>query len=210
MIALRRSLLRGATLVAAACMCLPAPARAQERDTTSILEEQELLRRQLQRLKRTMEALLPRLEQEGRPRALELLRDGLTLLETRGDGTGQLTIEELMERARLDVQTGQVASSLERQEQITHPRSLVGHSLHDMRHAQFPGTQLHALRLPTGQDGGADAGLLTHSDAQTIAGIESLHLLAAVRQVDRAIRHHAVHVEDGNPDPPRLRLQRIA
>jgi len=107
-----------AALLGALCLCaLPAPA-AQERDTTSILEEQELLRRQLQRLKRTMEALVPRLEKEGRPRALELLKDGLKMLDQRSDGSGQLTLEELMDRAREDVQAGQVATSIQRQEQI--------------------------------------------------------------------------------------------
>ncbi len=107
-------------LGAAAALSLSAPAALarQERDTTSILEEQELLRRQLQRLKRTMEALIPRLEAEGRPRALELLRDGLKMLDERSSEAGQLTLEELMDRAKQDVQAGQVATSIQRQEQI--------------------------------------------------------------------------------------------
>jgi hypothetical protein len=98
-------------------LLLPAPLLAQQRDTTSILEEQEMLRRKLQLLKRTMEALIPRLEKEGR-RALDLLREGLSLLDKRGDDSGQLTIEELMDRARDDVQAGQVATSIQRQEQV--------------------------------------------------------------------------------------------
>ncbi|MEO6709135.1 MAG: hypothetical protein ABI054_10120, partial [Planctomycetota bacterium] len=36
---------------------------------SGISEEQELLARQLDRLRRTMEGLIPRLEKEGRPRA---------------------------------------------------------------------------------------------------------------------------------------------
>jgi hypothetical protein len=123
-----RLALRAATLVACSGLSLAflaplapglAPlAASQERDLTSILEEQELLRRQLQRLERTMEALIPRLEQEGRPRALELLREGLKLLEVRSDQTGQLTMEELMDKIREDVQAGQVATSIQRQELI--------------------------------------------------------------------------------------------
>ena len=98
----------------------PTPGGSQNRDTAGIVEEQDLLRRQLQRLRRTMEGLIPRLEKEGRPRALELLKDGLKLLEERGEDTKHLTIEELMDSARQGVQSGQAVQSLESQEAVIH------------------------------------------------------------------------------------------
>jgi hypothetical protein len=59
-------------LVLLACAALAAPARSaplspqggdESRDLSTIADEQQHLLRQLQRLRRTMEALLPRLEQ---------------------------------------------------------------------------------------------------------------------------------------------------
>jgi len=104
---------RGATAQQAGEKPVPKPTEAgnsQNHDTAGIVEEQDLLRRQLQRLRRTMESLIPRLEKEGRPRALELLKDGLKLLEERGEDTKRLTIEELMDSARQGVQSGQLTN----------------------------------------------------------------------------------------------------
>ncbi|HVS09645.1 MAG TPA: hypothetical protein VMS76_07195, partial [Planctomycetota bacterium] len=100
----------------------PGPALSQGggagRDLAGIADEQEILRRQLQRLRLTMEALIPRLEAEGRTHALELLRQGLGFLEERSADSGSLTLDELMDRAREGVQSGQAMQSLESQERI--------------------------------------------------------------------------------------------
>src|SRR5687768_15110941 len=70
------------------------------RDVSGISEEQELLKRQLERLRRTMEGLIPRLEKEGRPHALELLKEGLKQLDQRPAEANSLTLQELMDSAR--------------------------------------------------------------------------------------------------------------
>ena len=97
---------RTLTIAALALALLVPSAGAQNvqenRDLASIAEEQQHLRRQLQRLRRTMESLMPRLEKEGRTRALELLREGLEHLDERPTETGSLTIDELMDSLGLD------------------------------------------------------------------------------------------------------------
>ena len=87
------------------------------RELAGIAEEQALLRRQLVRLRETMEVLAGRLEAEGRPKAVELLRRGLTMLEERGqEEADALTLLELMESSGEAVHTGQLVRSIERQE----------------------------------------------------------------------------------------------
>ena len=88
------------------------------RELSGIAEEQALLRRQLSRLKQTMEILIGTLEKEGRTRAVELLREGVTLLDERPDDSGALTLEEMMDQARARVESGQVVHSLEAQELV--------------------------------------------------------------------------------------------
>ncbi|MBK8180721.1 MAG: hypothetical protein IPK67_17875 [Planctomycetes bacterium] len=83
-----------------------------------ISEEQELLARQLDRLRRTMEALIPRLEKEGRPRALELVKAALAELDSRPEETKSRTLQELMESAKSGLASGQAVMSLEEQELI--------------------------------------------------------------------------------------------
>lgn len=95
---------------------LPAVAQQPDRELSAIAEEQALLSRQLQRLRLTMENLIPRLEQEERSHALELLRQGLTLLDERIAEAGSLTLDELMKAARDGVESGRAVQSLERQE----------------------------------------------------------------------------------------------
>jgi hypothetical protein len=97
----------------------PAPEPRQDGGGLSgISEEQELLARQLDRLRRTMEALIPRLEKEGRPRALELVRAALAELDSRPDETKSRTLQELMEAAQSGLASGQAVLSLEEQELI--------------------------------------------------------------------------------------------
>lgn len=96
------------------------PTRAQGTDHAlgAISEEQELLARQLDRLRRTMEALIPRLEKEGRPRALELVKSALAELDRRGEETQSRTLQELMQSAHSGLASGQAVVSLEEQELI--------------------------------------------------------------------------------------------
>jgi hypothetical protein len=82
------------------------------RELAGIAEEQALLVRQLQRLRQTMEVLVLRLEAEGRPRAVELLNEGIRLLEERSVGARALTLEESMDDSRERIEKGQVVQSL--------------------------------------------------------------------------------------------------
>ena len=86
------------------------------RDLAGIADEQEHLLRQLQRLRRTMEAMIPRLEQEGRSRALELLQQALVQLDAREAAAGSRTLEELLDHAHTGLDAGQIVQSLESQE----------------------------------------------------------------------------------------------
>ena len=67
------------TLAVSLALCVPTRTAAAQgddalsRELAGIAEEQDLLRRQIQRLRQTMEVLLPRLESEGRVHALDLL-----------------------------------------------------------------------------------------------------------------------------------------
>ncbi|MEM7308843.1 MAG: hypothetical protein AAF682_19325 [Planctomycetota bacterium] len=90
------------------------------RELAGIAEEQALLRRQLQRLRSTMEVLLDRIETEGRTHTADLLREGLGLLDERAAASGAtpVTLDELMELSRESVERGQLVQSLERQETL--------------------------------------------------------------------------------------------
>ena len=116
---MRRALWLAAAGLLALCSA-PAALALQDpsKELAAIAEEQQLLRRQLQRLRQTMEVLVPRLEAEGRTQALKLLQEGLTFLGDRHDAAGSLTLEELMDDAREDVAGGQLVSSLEKQQSI--------------------------------------------------------------------------------------------
>ena len=111
----------GLGLLALLVLCQPSIASARDddddtsRELGGIAEEQDLLRRQLQRLHQTMIVLSDRLEAEGRTHAVELLQDGIRLLEERPESAESLTLEEVMERSRGQIEGGQVVSSIETQ-----------------------------------------------------------------------------------------------
>ncbi|MBL8859999.1 MAG: hypothetical protein JNL28_15935 [Planctomycetes bacterium] len=97
----------------------PAPALAQDgRREAQLAEDQALLKRQLQRLKQTMEVLAARFEGEGRTHAAKLLRDGLKHLDVRVDELGSKTVEELMLAATQALESGATVQSVENQEAV--------------------------------------------------------------------------------------------
>ncbi len=92
-------------------------AAAQEsRSESQLAEDQALLKRQLSRLRQTMEVLAKRFEDEGRAHAATLLRDGLKQLDTRPEDVGAKTIEELMAAAQENLEGGRSVQSIEAQE----------------------------------------------------------------------------------------------
>ena len=82
------------------------------REQAALSEEQELLRRQLQRLEGSMESLAERFETEGRVHAAGLLRKGLSHV-SEGDQTATSNLGELMESATSELRGGRVYQSLE-------------------------------------------------------------------------------------------------
>jgi len=108
------------TVLALAGVATGPRALAQQSDSrlAGIAEEQAQLRRQLQRLRLTMENLLPRLEQENRSLASNLVREGLKLLDERIEQSGSQTLEELMDAARKGASEGLAVQSLESQEAV--------------------------------------------------------------------------------------------
>ncbi len=135
--------------LALCCLALgPTAVAAQQsdRELSGIAEEQALLSRQLQRLRLTMENLIPRLEQEGRSHALELLRQGLTLLDERSAEAGALTIEELMDAARDGVESGRAVQSLERQEAVIKSLERLIAVLTDRESLEHLDSNIEALR----------------------------------------------------------------
>lgn len=117
----RAPLLLALLLAPLAVSLAPSEAQAAARDDVAnskeavkIAEEQALLHKQLKRLRRTMETLLDNLEAEGRPRATELLRDGLTLLDQRLTERDSLTLDEIMNQSRTRLEHGQMVQALDR------------------------------------------------------------------------------------------------
>ncbi|HIF41041.1 MAG TPA: hypothetical protein EYQ74_08080 [Planctomycetes bacterium] len=107
------------------CLCtsmLQARASVPQDDLTreqaALAEEQLLLHRQLLRLRETMVTLAGRLEAEGRVHAAELLRAGISHLDSRGGATEAYTLEEWMQRTREDIRAGRTHTALENQERI--------------------------------------------------------------------------------------------
>jgi hypothetical protein len=99
----------------------PFQARALAQDSrqkTQLAEDQALLKRQLQRLKSTMEVLATRFEAEGRTHAAKLLRGGLAHLDERAADLGSKTLEELMSIATTTLEQGQTVQSVENQEAV--------------------------------------------------------------------------------------------
>lgn len=91
---------------------------ASNRELYGLAEEQAMLARQIQRLRQTMDVLVQRLEAEGRTRAVELLREGLQVLDKRGEGSAAMTLDERMNAARDELSAGKWMQSLERQQEI--------------------------------------------------------------------------------------------
>ncbi len=73
--------------------------------------------------------------------------------------------------------------------------------------SQLAGAPSHHVRASAGHDRHIDARAFEHVDAQTVGDLKTLELqrLAGLRDaiVDPAVRHHAVHVEDHQPDRAR-------
>lgn len=100
---------------------LPVSARAALQDgrrETQLAEDQALLKRQLARLKSTMEVLATRFESEGRTHAGKLLREGLKHLDERASELGSKTVEELMAAATSALEAGRTVQSVESQEAV--------------------------------------------------------------------------------------------
>ncbi|MDF1801160.1 MAG: hypothetical protein P1V81_18490, partial [Planctomycetota bacterium] len=108
----------GPAATAAPARAVATQDEALTRELAGLAEEQALLARQIQRLRQTMEVLVGRLEAEGRVRAVELLREGLAVLDSRAEEAGSLTLDERMERAREELSGGQWMQSLERQRTV--------------------------------------------------------------------------------------------
>jgi hypothetical protein len=104
------------------CLCLlliaaPAIERAhasQQSDAGSFREEQDLLLRQLVRLRQTMELLLARMEKEGSTRTAELLREALANLDARE--AQNRTLEEWMKESASSLDSGLVLRAVEQQQ----------------------------------------------------------------------------------------------
>ena len=103
------------------CICLlaapwtaSAGAAVQQSDAGSFREEQELLLRQLVRLRQTMELLLARMESEGSTRTAELLRQALVNLDARE--AQNRTLEEWMKESATSLDSGLVLRAVEQQQ----------------------------------------------------------------------------------------------
>ncbi|MBM3977226.1 MAG: hypothetical protein FJ299_09580 [Planctomycetes bacterium] len=115
-----RALARVALFLVAACgagLARPS-AQAPAGEPAAISNEQKLLEHQLQRLEKTMRNLRDRLATEGRPRALELLDQGLALLAERDAALGGLTLGELMSESTRRAAESELARALEHQEAV--------------------------------------------------------------------------------------------
>lgn len=93
-------------------------AQAPPGEPGAIANEQRLLEQQISRLEKTMRNLRDRLATEGRPRALELLDQGLALLAQRDAGQGGLTVREHMNESTKRSSDRELSRSLEHQEAI--------------------------------------------------------------------------------------------
>ncbi|MBL8860507.1 MAG: hypothetical protein JNK02_00710, partial [Planctomycetes bacterium] len=113
------TILRRAWLALVICSGLataPTTAAQDSRAETQLAEDQALLKRQLQRLRQTMEVLAQRFESEGRTHAATLLRDGLKELDARSEELGAKTLDELMAAAQENLSAGRAVQSIEAQE----------------------------------------------------------------------------------------------
>jgi hypothetical protein len=111
-----------AALALVAAVAWPAAAQEpfEDRELALLVEEQALLQRQIQRLRGTMELLLQRISVEGRTHATNLIQRALKELDERKaeSQSTPLTLDERMDAARLALEQGRLAQSLEEQEQL--------------------------------------------------------------------------------------------
>lgn len=116
------------------------------RERAAIAEEQTHLGRSLKRLRQTMNVLADRLEAEGRPRAVELLRDGIEMLDRRSEQMNSSTLEEVMETTTELIDGGQIVRSIESQESIIGELELLLTILMDRRNLESLEEQIAELQ----------------------------------------------------------------
>src|SRR5262249_26602668 len=67
--------------------------------------------------------------------------------------------------------------------------------------AEFPAAHADDSRVPSADDADLNATLLKHLEPVAIAHIEALHDLPGLPQIQRAVRQHAIHVEEHQAQP---------
>jgi hypothetical protein len=112
------SLVVFALLASPAARALPARQNTGEgsREQATLLDEQARLARKLVRLQEQMNALADRFQAEGRVHAAKLLRDGVEELAVRDEKSESMTLPEIMEASRGDIQDGRAVTAVDRQQ----------------------------------------------------------------------------------------------
>ncbi|MEL6903955.1 MAG: hypothetical protein AAFP22_01030, partial [Planctomycetota bacterium] len=109
-------------LVSGALLLGAAPALAQDggsdAEGVSLGQEAKRIERNIAALRESISAMIPRYVEDNRPEAARLLERGLEFLDTRDDGVGLVTLEELATRTREDVTDGRILAAFERQTQL--------------------------------------------------------------------------------------------
>ncbi len=131
------------------------------RERAALAEEQAHLARKLKRLHQTMRVLADRLESEGRPRAVELLRDGISLLESREDTGDGSTLGERMQRSTEAIEEAQLVRSIESQQEVVQSLEKLLAVLMDRRSLESLEEEIAELR-----DLQAEANKLADAEAQ--------------------------------------------
>jgi hypothetical protein len=175
------------SLLLAALPLLAPPARGDDitesREAVGIAEEQELLGKQLDRLRRTMETLLDNTEAEGRATTRELLEKGLALLAERSGSEGtsaELTLDELMGRSRTRLERGQVVQSLEDQQALVSRLESLLSVLQDRRDVEKLESNIDEIRALR-----REMGALRDQEAQLRDATEELRATAGGKEQAR-------------------------
>ncbi len=148
----RVALLVAAVLVASPLTAAPAPQDdlLHGKELEDIAEEQALLHRQLERLRKTMKVLLERIEAEGRTHTAELLREGLTLFDelTGGDDENatHLTLEARMIEAKEAAERGRLVYFIEQQNLLISQLERLLDILHDRKNLEALEERIEELR----------------------------------------------------------------
>src|SRR5205823_4552959 len=79
-----------------------------------------------------------------------------------------------------------------------------------LRHAQFPGALLYEAGAATGNDSRLQARAMKQHDAMPVAHVESLLLVAVLKQHDPAVGHHAVAVHQEQLDALRTKIEIVS